>query len=105
VLSAGQRIWEVDDSSRPLTIGRAPGNVIETAQPTASRHHASIAPAQEKFILTDASSNGTYVRLASGEEYVLRREEFILHSSGAIGLGCPVAQCDADKVLRFEVKR
>lgn len=105
VLGVGERTWDVAQDAQPVTIGRAPGNVIETAQQTASRHHATITPAQDKFVLTDASSNGTFIRLASGEEYVLRREDFILHSSGAIGLGCPVAQCDADKVLRFELKR
>jgi adenylate cyclase len=95
---------EFGEDSAPATIGRGPANALVINLPTASRHHASIAVVKGKFVLTDTSSNGTYVQLANGDQYVLRREEFILGGAGSIGLGAPVDQC-GDQVLRFELKR
>ncbi len=52
-----------------------------------SRHHSRIEHRRGKFIITDQSTNGTFVRTTEGQELFLRREEFTLFGSGHISLG------------------
>jgi adenylate cyclase len=104
LLTTADSRLELNEGSEPVTVGRGPANGITINLPTASRHHATIAVVKGKYILTDTSSNGTYVHMANGDQYVLRREEFILNASGSIGLGAPADQC-ADKVLHFELRK
>ncbi len=104
VLKTGDAILELHEGSEPVNIGRGPTNAITINLPTASRHHATVAVVKGKYVLTDTSSNGTYVHMANGDKYVLRREELILNGSGRIGLGTPADKC-ADKVLGFELRK
>lgn len=104
LLSCDGRSWEMNEGSNTLPIGRAAAEGIAINLPTASRHHATVAVMNGKYVLTDTSSNGTYVETAGGEAYVLRREEFVLNGSGRIGLGCSVAQSGAN-ALAFEVRK
>jgi hypothetical protein len=54
----------------------------------ASRQHARIERRRSRFVLTDHSSNGTWVRFdGEAEEVVLQREEIMLRASGLIGFG------------------
>ncbi len=52
-----------------------------------SRHHSKIEHRRGKFIITDQSTNGTFVRTTEGQEIFLRREELTLFGSGHISLG------------------
>ncbi|MEM7504962.1 MAG: FHA domain-containing protein, partial [Pseudomonadota bacterium] len=52
----------------------------------ASREHARVECRRGKFILTDQSTNGTYVQTEEGPAY-LRREELQIGGSGKIALG------------------
>ena len=52
-----------------------------------SRYHSRIEHRRGKFIITDQSTNGTFVRSSEGQDIFLRREEFTLFGSGYIGLG------------------
>ena len=70
-----------------VSIGRHGSHGIALKDPMASRHHANIERRKDKFVLTDLSSNGTFVCMQSGEEFKLRREEMLLHGSGAIAFG------------------
>ncbi len=102
VLRLQGRQWEIDENSAPLEIGRGVSIGIRVNIPTASRNHATVGAKKGKFILKDASSNGTHVRMSSGDELVLHREELVLTGKGQIGLGCPVAKC-SDFAIDFEV--
>lgn len=51
-----------------------------------SRQHASIDFRRDKFVLTDLSTNGTYVRI-NGESFFIKREETLLNGTGIISLG------------------
>lgn len=104
VLRNGDATLELHEGSEAVSIGRGPANAVTINLPTASRHHATIAVVKGKYVLTDISSNGTYVHMANGDRYVLRREELILNGAGRIGLGAPADEC-ADKVLAFELRR
>ena len=52
-----------------------------------SRYHSKIEHRRGKFVLTDQSTNGTFVRSTEGQDIFLRREEFTLLGSGYISLG------------------
>lgn len=70
-----------------LSMGRHANNGLVLSDPMASRHHANIERRQDKFVLMDQSSNGTFVATKGGEQVKLRREEMILHGSGVITFG------------------
>jgi hypothetical protein len=52
-----------------------------------SRHHSKIEHRRGKFVITDQSTNGTFIRTQEGQEIFLRREELTLFGVGFISLG------------------
>ena len=52
-----------------------------------SRYHSRIEHRRGKYIITDQSTNGTFIRSSEGQDVFLRREEFTLFGSGYISLG------------------
>jgi class 3 adenylate cyclase len=83
---AGQR-HELSPDRPELQIGRSADNEIVVSDMRASRHHATAALSQGKFILRDASTNGTVVHPRDKKPVVLRREEMILPTAGTISIG------------------
>jgi adenylate cyclase len=59
-----------------------------------SRHHSKIEHRRGKFVVTDQSTNGTFVKTLEGPEVFLRREELALFGSGYISLGKEVDYAD-----------
>lgn len=82
-----------------ITMGRAPECTLVIATDTASRNHCVIERRQDKFVLADQSTNGTYVTAEGGAEILLRREEFRLDKHGWIAFGQPRAE--ADEVVEY----
>ena len=74
-----------------ITLGRDPQAGLVVADGMASRQHCTIERRQDKFVLADHSSNGTYVTVEGDAEIVLRREELVLRRHGWIALGQPRA--------------
>ncbi|MBT8436815.1 MAG: adenylate/guanylate cyclase domain-containing protein [Gammaproteobacteria bacterium] len=66
-----------------------------------SRHHSKMEHRRGKFIITDQSTNGTFIRTAEGQEIFLRREEFTVFGSGYISLGKKVDPSDENIVHFF----
>ncbi len=81
-----------------LSMGRGPNHGIVLKDLMASRNHVQIERRQDKFVLVDGSSNGTFISTKSGEEYKLRREEMLLHGSGVIAFGRLTSDKDAELV-------
>ncbi|HEV7803770.1 MAG TPA: FHA domain-containing protein, partial [Burkholderiales bacterium] len=81
-----------------ISMGRHSSHGVPLKDPMASRNHAQIERRKDKFVLMDLSSNGTYVCISSGEEFKLRREEMLLHGSGAIAFGHSPRDKDAEVV-------
>ncbi len=77
----------VTESGRPLLMGRGEQCDLVVPSSLASRSHAAIQFSRGKYILTDQSTNGTYVQLASGKQFYLRRESCPIAESGMICLG------------------
>jgi pSer/pThr/pTyr-binding forkhead associated (FHA) protein len=65
-----------------------------------SRYHSKIEHRRGKFIITDQSTNGTFIRTSEGQDIFLRREEFTLFGSGYISLGKKVDLND-ENVIHF----
>ena len=65
-----------------------------------SRYHSKLEHRRGKFILSDQSTNGTFVRTIGGQIIFLRREEFTLYGSGYISLGKKVDPDDPN-IIHF----
>jgi hypothetical protein len=107
----------VINSARPiLQLGRDDGNDVVVASLFASRVHARVEAREGKIVLTDLSSNGTFVLLdeqpgehadvessAPTTEIRLRQEELVLNGRGWFGMGRS-ATTHGDHSVRFAVQ-
>lgn len=89
---------------KSLQMGRAATCDLEVSDPRVSRTHASVQVRGNQFVLTDASSYGTWVYVGGqSEPLVLRRTDCVLVGEGEISLGCERGAPDA-AVLSFSVR-
>jgi len=86
-LLADGRTYVLDSKNSMIQIGRNPDCGIIVNDGEVSRYHVVIEMRGDSFVLTDKSVNGTYVAMASGERFMLRRNECRLVDSGDISLG------------------
>ena len=77
--------------SDSLLIGRDAGCDLVVAETKASRQHCTIERRQDRFLIRDHSTNGTFVTVLDEMEIVLQREEFPLRKHGWIAFGQPRA--------------
>ena len=82
-----------------ITMGRDLDCGLVVASNRASRRHCTIERRQDKFVLADQSTNGTYVSVEGGTEILLQREEFRLGKHGWIAFGQPRAE--AEEVVEY----
>ena len=82
-----------------FTIGRDETCGLVVADENASRHHCTIERRKDKFILTDTSTNGTYVTIDGEKEELLERAELTLRKRGWITFGKP--RVHATDVVEF----
>ncbi|MEI8394562.1 MAG: adenylate/guanylate cyclase domain-containing protein [Rhodospirillaceae bacterium] len=84
-----------------VTIGRSEDSHIIILSRQASRQHGALEFSRESFVLTDHSSNGTYIRTGGGAPILLRRDSTRLVGSGLLGIGAVPERMDDDHVIRF----
>ena len=89
------------DDHRTFVIGRGVQSDLLCKTRLASRAHATLEFRRGKFLLTDQSSNGTFVRTDDGENIFLRRQELMLWGSGYIGLGEEISKEDPSDIIRY----
>jgi len=77
---------DLDQDMNVVILGRGQKADMVVNDSMASREHARIECRRGKFILTDMSTNGTYVETTEGPSY-LRREDIVLTGQGKIALG------------------
>jgi len=87
----------------PLMIGRGTKSDLQISDSRVSRMHAVIERQRDSFMITDSSTNGTYVQIGDEEVMFLHREQLRLHGNGHLSLGRHVDAEEA-KLLRFECK-
>ena len=85
--------------SESLMLGRDQTCQLVIADHKASRQHCTIERRQDKFMLRDHSTNGTFVTVDGELEVVLQREEFQLRKNGWIALG--QSRTDTREVVEF----
>lgn len=87
----------------PLMLGRGSKSDLQVSDSRVSRTHAVIERQRDSFLITDSSTNGTYVQIGDEDVMFLHREQLRLHGSGQLSLGRHVEAEDA-QLLRFECK-
>lgn len=100
-LRHGDRTVTVEQG--PFTLGRGAKSDLRVADARVSREHAVIERQGGAFMLTDSSTNGTYVQVGNEEVMFLHREQLRLHGTGHLSLGRHIEAEDAE-LLRFESK-
>jgi len=99
-LSCQGRHFIMDEQSSRIVIGRGKQCEFIVRSPIASRAHARLVSRRGKVVLTDQSTNGTYVQLQNSEEIYVHMNELLLAEDGVISLGGPVVQAP-EYLIRF----
>jgi class 3 adenylate cyclase len=86
----GGTTWTVTVDKPSLTIGRSSQCDVVVDDTKVSRLHARIEVQKNRFVLRDASTNGTFLRLEESGDHTVRRDEAPLGSGGLLSLGRPV---------------
>ena len=73
-----------------FSVGRDSSSDLIVSWPSVSRRHAVFEFVRGRFVLSDTSSNGTYLLLHDGQVVFLRRERLPLWGKGRIALGAPL---------------
>lgn len=87
VLTYHTNTMKLEQDSDTINLGRGNSCDLIISGDLISRFHATISVRRGKFILTDQSTNGTFLRTLDGQNYFLRQEELSLIGSGVISLG------------------
>ncbi len=88
-LVAGEQVVKIHATSPKVSIGRGTGASLALNDPRVSRMHATLEWRGGQFVLSDASSYGSWVYFGNqSEAVVLRRTECYLVGSGQISAGC-----------------
>ena len=87
LLTSRNETTRLDNDSESINIGRGKTCDLIIKGDLISRFHASISVRRGKFVLTDQSTNGTFVRTLDGQNIFLRQEDLTLFGSGVISLG------------------
>lgn len=98
----GGRCVQVDDRAPAVTVGRGTANDLTIDAPFASRRHISVEKRADHYVLTDQSTNGTFVQILDNDVLFLKRESVQLLGSGRIGLGEHPDQA-GDTALEYEI--
>ncbi|MCB1789954.1 MAG: adenylate/guanylate cyclase domain-containing protein [Gammaproteobacteria bacterium] len=102
VLTLPDREVRFASSSAAITLGRASECALIVNSGYASRLHARIEFTRNYFLLTDLSTNGTYVATDGHTTAFIKREAIQLGGVGLISLGRPPAH-NAEHVIRFRI--
>jgi adenylate cyclase len=85
-----------------VTIGRDDNCGIQIADEQASRLHCTIERRQDKWVLIDHSTNGTYVTMGASKDVLVQREEMTLSGSGHVACGQP--SVSTKEIVAFAVE-
>ena len=88
------------EGEREVTLGRDAGNDLVVAHDRVSRRHATLGLRRDRWVLTDHSTNGSFIAFDGEPERPLHLDAIDLHGAGTIGLGRPAGLGGG---LRFSV--
>jgi class 3 adenylate cyclase len=101
-LRMGTQEIEISETHPSATVGRAEQNDFVLKGDLISRLHARIDYRNRRFILSDQSTNGSWVVDAAGKESIVRHDTHVLTGSGVISFGHLPAEGQPD-LLHYEV--
>lgn len=96
------QLVRVNQQKRTIVLGRSEDCDIILHSSYASRFHAQCEWRLDKFIFSDNSTNGSYIRFNDGKILSLLREEAILYDRGVISLGLENFEIPGD-LLKFKI--
>ena len=91
VLTYRDQTLRLEPGDAAVLLGREAGCGLVIASAWASRRHATIDVQRDRFVITDHSSNGTFVSTEDGAERFLKREMQQLADHGVISVGINAA--------------
>jgi adenylate cyclase len=97
------KLMELNENSEPFMMGREGSNNLMVEADWVSRTHAQIEFKRGHFMITDRSTNATYVRIGEDDELRVHRDELHLRKSGTISMGQSVA-INTNDVIYFEAE-
>lgn len=92
--SAGEQVVVVNAERPSISAGRGAQNDLVLEQELVSRQHFTVQFSRGRCMLTDRSTNGTFVTPDGGQRMELRHDSLVLVGSGTIDLGSAQRQGD-----------
>ena len=96
------RVIELTENSEPFMMGREGTNGLQVEADWVSRTHAQIEYKRGHFVITDRSTNATYVTVGQEPELRLHRDELHLRGAGTISMG-QAASANTHDLIHFKV--
>ena len=90
--------YTLNKQNNKLLLGRSDTCQMIINSDFASRQHANVEFRLGNFILSDHSSNGTYIRNSNSVVARINHEDVILHGKGSISLGQPYSDNPSDLI-------
>lgn len=102
LLEFGDQVIVVGPERSVVHIGRDEGNDIVLPTQYVSRRHASVRFQNNKFFLSDFSSNGTFLYVKDERNVFVHRDEVLILGSGVISLGREMSRAGSE-LVRFQI--
>ena len=99
-LTYHEKIKEVRSDDDGISMGRSANSDLLVPSELASRKHIRIVYRKGKFVVSDHSTNGTFIKSQNGKEVYIHGEDYPLTGSGFISLGESTA-LDNDHLIYF----
>lgn len=97
------KLIELTENSEPFMMGREVSNNLVVEADWVSRTHAQIEYKRGHFMITDRSTNATYVCIGQDPELRLHRDEVHLRTSGSISMG-QAAAANSHDLIHFNAE-
>jgi adenylate cyclase len=97
------KLIELTENSEPFMMGREVSNNLVVEADWVSRTHAQIEYKRGHFMITDRSTNATYVCIGQDPELRLHRDEVHLRKSGSISMG-QAASANTHDLIHFSAE-
>lgn len=101
-LKYGDLMLTVNRTRNNVVAGRGDNCDIIVKTQFASRQHARFEQRFGKFIVSDQSTNGTYIQFNDGRVIRVSREEIILQGAGLLSLGQAKFDCP-EEIIEFAI--
>jgi len=98
ILTCGKKKIDIPNTTTSFVLGRGTDCELVIQGELISRYHSKLEHRRGKFIISDQSTNGTFIKDRDGLEIFLRREELALYGEGFISLGKKVDHTDIDLI-------